>query len=176
MRRENLPDGGHDKVISKRRKDHSRDKASWQRTPETWWRRTTATLSGGSFGSYRRCRRDVLMGRRGYILLRRLGYIPLRHRWVFDFRLIWDVKETYWWDVVTTSSWDVIKTYQWDVVKTYHWDVLVTFHCEVVGCFIWDVPPTLLGSRETSLRSSHDVLNSLFVKFAQCRFLFNSFS
>ena len=160
MRRENLPDGGHDKVISKRRKDHSKDKVSWQRTPETWWRRTTATLLGVSFGSYRRCRRDVLSRRRGYIPLRRLGDIPLRHRWVFDLRLIWDVKETYW----------------WDVVKTYHWDVLVMFHCEVVGCFIWDVPPTLLGSRETSLRCPHDVLNSLFVKFPQCRFLFNSFS
>ena len=40
-----------------------------------------------SFGIYRRCRRDVLMGRREYVPLRRLGYVPLRRSWVFHLRL-----------------------------------------------------------------------------------------
>ena len=105
MRRENLPAGGQDKVIWKRNRDRSRDKASQQRNSETWWTRTIATLLGVSFGSYRRRRRDVLMGRRGYVPLKRLGDVPLRRRWVFHLRLIWDVIETYWWDVVITSSW-----------------------------------------------------------------------
>ena len=104
MRRENLPAGGHDKVIWKRSRDRSRDKASRQRNSETWWRRTTATLLGVSFGSYRRRRRDVLMGRSGYVPLRRLGDVPLRRRWVFHLRLIWDVVETYWWDVIIMSA------------------------------------------------------------------------
>ena len=51
-----------------------------------WWRRTTATLLGVSFGGYRRLRRDALMGRGGYVPLRRLGdllterrhYVPMR--------------------------------------------------------------------------------------------------
>ena len=103
MRRENLPTGGHDKVIWKRWRDPSRDKASRQRNSETWWRRSTAMLLGVSFGSYRRPRRNVLMGHRWYVPLRRLGDVPLRHRWVFHLRLIWDVVGTYWWDVVITS-------------------------------------------------------------------------
>ena len=112
MRLENLPDGGHVKVIwsRERSRDCTGDKASRQRDSKTWWRRTTATLLGVSFGSYRRRRRDVLMGRG--------GYVPLRRHWVFHLRLVWDVVETYWWDVVITSPWDVIATYQEDVVKT----------------------------------------------------------
>ena len=35
-----------------------------------------------SFGSYRRRRRDVLMGRGGYVPLRRLSDVPLRRHWV----------------------------------------------------------------------------------------------
>ena len=138
MRLENLPDGGHVKVIwsRERSRDCTRDKASRQRDPKTWWRRTTATLLGVSFGSYRRRRRDVVMGRRGYVPLRRLGDLPLRRWWVFHLRLTWDVVETYWWDVAITSPWDMATTYQQDVVKTYHWDV--------IGCFIWDVPATSL--------------------------------
>ena len=88
MTRENLPDGGHEKVIWKPSRDHSRDKTSRQRNSETWWRGTTATLLDVSFRSYRRRRRDVLMGRHGYVPLRHLGDIPLRHRWVFHLRLI----------------------------------------------------------------------------------------
>ena len=88
MTRENLPDGGHEKVIWKPSRDHSRDKTSRQRNSETWWRGTTATLLGVSFGSYRRRCRDVLMGRRGYVPLRRLGDVPLRRLWVFHLRLI----------------------------------------------------------------------------------------
>ena len=45
---------------------------------EKWWRRTTVTLLGVSFGSYRRRRRDVLMGH--------CGYVPLRHSRVFRLR------------------------------------------------------------------------------------------
>ena len=60
-----------------------------------WWRRTTATLLGASFGSYRRLRRDVLMGRSGYVPLRRLGDVPLRRRWVFHLRPTCDVSGTY---------------------------------------------------------------------------------
>ena len=95
MRRENLPAGGHDKVIWKCSRDRIRDKASQQRNSETWWRRTTATLLGVSFGSYRRRRREVLMGRRGYVRLGRLGDVPLRRRWVFHLRRTCDVAETY---------------------------------------------------------------------------------
>ena len=87
MRRENLPDGGHEKVLWKHSGERSRDKGSRQRNSETWWRRTTATLLGVSFGSYRRRRRDVLMGRRGYVPLGRLGDVPLRRLWVFHLRL-----------------------------------------------------------------------------------------
>ena len=90
MRRENLPAGGHDKVIWKRSRDHSRDKALRQRNSETWWRRTTATLLGVSFGSYRRRRRDVLM----------------------------DVVDTYHWDVLVTYHWDVVGCFIWDLSET----------------------------------------------------------
>ena len=51
---------------------------SQQRISESWWRRTTAILLGVSFGTYRRRRRDVAMGRRGYVPLRRIGDVPLR--------------------------------------------------------------------------------------------------
>ena len=49
---------------------------------------TTVMLLGVSFGSYRRRRRDVLMGHRGYVPLRRLGDVPLRRLWVFYLGLI----------------------------------------------------------------------------------------
>ena len=94
MRRENLPDGGHDKVIWKCSRDRSRDKMLRQPNSETWWRRTTATLLGVSFGNYRKRSKDVLVGRRGYIPLKRLGDVPLRLVWVFHLCLIWDVVET----------------------------------------------------------------------------------
>ena len=45
------------------------------------------TLLSVSFGTYRR-RRNVLMGRQGYVPLRRLGEVPLRRRWVFHLRLV----------------------------------------------------------------------------------------
>ena len=148
MKLENLPDEGHGHVIWKRIRDRSRNKVSQQRNSETWWRPTTATLLGVSFGTYMRRRRNELMGRCGYVSLRRLGDVPLRHLWVFHLGLIWDVVETYWWDVVITFPWDVVMTCQQDVVKTYHWDVLATFHWDVVGCFIWEVPETSLGRTE----------------------------
>ena len=43
---------------------------------------------GVSFETYRRRRRDVLMGRRRYVPLRRLGDVPMRRRWVFHLRLV----------------------------------------------------------------------------------------
>ena len=135
MRLENLPDGGHVKVIwsRERSRDCTRDKASRQRDSKTWWRRTTATLLGVSFGSYRRCRRDVPMGRRGYVPLRHIGDVPLRRCWVFHLRFIWDVVETYWWGVVITSPWDVVTLYQQDVVKSLG----VSFETYLRRC--WDV-------------------------------------
>ena len=97
MRLGNLPDGGHDKLIwsRERNRDGPRDLASQQGNSEMWWRRTTATLLGVSFGSYRRRRRDVLMGRGGYVPLRRLGDVPLRRHWVFHLRRTCDVTGTY---------------------------------------------------------------------------------
>ena len=145
MRCENLPVEGHGKVIWKRSRHHSRDKASLQCNSETRWRRIAATLLGFSFGSYRRRCRDVQMRRCGYVPLRRLGDVPLWHCWVFHLRLIWSAVETYWWDVVIMSPWDIVTTYQWDVVETYHWAVLATFHWDVIGCFNWNVPAMSLG-------------------------------
>ena len=55
-----------------------------QHNSETWWRRTIATLLRVSFGTYRRCRRDLLMRYRGYVPMRRLGDVPLRHCCVFE--------------------------------------------------------------------------------------------
>ena len=53
------------------------------------------TLLSVSLGTYRRRRKDVLMGRQRYVPLRRLGDIPLRRRWVFHLRLVRDVEETH---------------------------------------------------------------------------------
>ena len=155
MRRENLPAGGHDKVIWKRRRDRSRDKASQQRNSETWWTRTIATLLGVSFGSYRRRRRDVLMGRRGYILLRRFGDVPLIRGWVFHLRLIWDVLETYWWEVPLRRGHDIpirgrenvpLRRLD-DVPLRRHWVFHLRRTCDVAGMY-----------KVTSLRRRHDVL------------------
>ena len=95
MKLENLPDGGHDKVIWKRNRDRSRDKTSQQHNSETWWRRTTAMLLGVSFGTYMRRRHDVPVRRREGVPLRRLGEFPLRRRWVFHLRRTWDVAGTH---------------------------------------------------------------------------------
>ena len=129
MRRENLPAGGHDKVIWKRSRDRSRDKASQQRNSETWWRRTTATLLGVSFGSYRRRRRDVLMGRG--------GYVPLRRHWVFHLRLVWDVVEMHHWDVVGCFIWDVPAT-SLGRTERCRYDVATTSCCRV-GTWSWKI-------------------------------------
>ena len=112
MRLENLSDKGHEKVIWSIElvRDGTRDKASQQCNSELCWRRTTATLLGVSFGSYRRRRRDVLMGRG--------GYVPLRRHWVFHLRLVWDVVKTYHWDVLATFHWDVVGCFIWDVPAT----------------------------------------------------------
>ena len=90
MRRENLPDGGHEKVLWKHSGERSTDKASRQRNSETWWRRTTATLLGVSFGTYMRRRRHVLMGCRGYAPLRHLSDVPPRRFiYLFYFQFIY---------------------------------------------------------------------------------------
>ena len=46
-----------------------------------------------SFGTYKRRRRDVLIGRQRYVPLRRLGDVPRRRRWVFLLRCNCDVSE-----------------------------------------------------------------------------------
>ena len=141
MRRENLPAGGHDKVIWKRSRDRSRDKASRQRNSETWLRRTTATLLGVSFGSYRRHHRDVLMGRRGYVPLRRFGDVPLRRRWVFHLRRRGDVLMRRRHYVPLRRGHDIPIRRREDVPLRRLDDVPLRRH----GCFIWDVSAMSLG-------------------------------
>ena len=122
-----------------RRRDCTRDKVSRQRDSKAWWRRTTATLLGVSFGNYRRRRRDVLMGHG--------RYVPLRRHWVFHLRLVWDVVETYWWNVVITSPWDAITTpirSRENVPLRRCWVFHLRRTCDVTGMYI-----------ETSLRR-HD--------------------
>ena len=158
MRLENLPDGGHVKVIwsRERSRDCTRDKASRQRDSKTWWRRTTATLLGVLFGSYRRRRRDVLMGRGGYVPLRRRGdvlmgrrhYVPMGRHHDISIRRREDVPLRRLGDIPLRHHWVFHLRLVWDVVKTYHWEVLATFHWDVIGCFIWDVPVTSLGRTE----------------------------
>ena len=46
------------------------------------------TLLSVSFGTNRRRRGDVLMGRQGYVALRLLVDVPLRSRWVFHLGLV----------------------------------------------------------------------------------------
>ena len=114
MRRENLPALGHVKVIWKHSGDRRRDKALWSRKSETWLRRTTATLLGVSFETYRRRRRDVLMGRHGYVPLRRLGDVPLNVVGCF----IWDLFETSWRRTDETSSLRPLETWSRHTNKT----------------------------------------------------------
>ena len=158
MKLENLPDGGHEKLIWKRNRDRTRDKASQQRISETWRRRTV--LLSVSFGTYMRRRRHVLMGRRGYVPLRRLGDVPLRRLWVFHLRLIWDVVETYWWDVVITPPWamrrhhDIPIRRREDVPLRRLGDVPLRRHWVFCLRRTWEVAGTY---RETSLRRRHDV-------------------
>ena len=164
MRLENLSDKGHEKVIwsIERVRDGTRDKASQQCNSELCWRRTTATLLGVSFGSYRRRRRDVLMGRGGYVPLRRRGdvlmgrrhYVPMGRHHDIPIRRREDVPLRRLGDVPLRRHWVFHLRLVWDVVKTYHWDVLATFHWDVIGCFIWDVPATSLGRTE---RRRYDV-------------------
>ena len=146
MRRENPPAGGHDKVIWKRSRDRSRDKATRKRNCETWWRLTTATLLGVSFGSYKRRRRDILMGRRGYVPFIRLGEVTLRRRWVFYLRrtdgmsslLLLDDNKTSWrrtsdmsWRRSTETSLGVsFETYLRRTERRCY-DVVTTFYCQV---------------------------------------------
>ena len=93
-----------------------------------WWKSTTATLLGVSFVTYRRRRRDILMGRRVYVIMRRLGEtfsrrrgdVPMRHlgdvppkcRWLFHLRRTCHATGTYKeaslrrrYDVLLTGGW-----------------------------------------------------------------------
>ena len=150
MKLENLPDGCHDKVIWKRSGDGSRDKASQQHNSETWWRRTTATLLGVSFGTYMRRRRtnrtswirttetslgvsfetylrrrgDVLMWRRHYVPLRRRHDIPIRRRKDAPLRRLGDVPLRRHWVFHLRRTWDVAVTYRETSLRRHH-DVLL---------------------------------------------------
>ena len=113
-----------------------------------WWRHTAAAWLGVSFGIYRRCCRDVLMGCQLYAPLRHLGDVPLRDYLVFHLRLACDVTQIHWLELIAKLSWNVVITFQYDVVETYHWDILLNFHRDITGCFIWDLPAILLGPTE----------------------------
>ena len=175
MRRESLPDGGHVKVIWKCSRDRSRDKASRQRNSETWWRRTTATLLGVSFGTYMRRRRtnrtswirttetswwrttetslgvsfETYLRRRGDVLIGRHYYVPLRRRHNISIRRREDELLTRLGDVPLRRR--------------------CVFHlrrtCNVAGTY-----------RETSLRRPHGVLlpAELFAYLSLRQFLISS--
>ena len=114
MRRENPPDGGHDIVIWKRSRECSRSKASRHSNFKTWWRLTTATIMGVSFGSYSRRRRDVLMRRRVYVPFRPL----VTYHWDAVGYFIWDLFETLWWHTDRASSLRPLDTSSKDASKT----------------------------------------------------------
>ena len=142
MRCENLPAGGHDKVIWKRSGDRSRDKASRQRNSETWWRRTTATLLGVSFGSYRRRRRDVLM----------------------------DVVDTYHWDVLVTYHWDVVGCFIWDLFETLWGRTDGTSSLRPLEMLSRHTNKTWRRTTETSWRLSSEMLLGVsFETYLRCR-------
>ena len=135
----NLPDGGRDKVIWKRSRDRSRDKTSQQRNSKTWWRSTTATLLGVSFGTYMRRTNgtswirstetswwrttetslgvsfETYLRHHGDVLMGRRHYVPLRRRHDIPIRRREDVPPRRLGDVPLRR----------------------------LGCFIWDVPATL---------------------------------
>ena len=119
-----------------------------------WWRCTTATLLGVSFGSYRRRPRYILMGRSGYVLLKCLGDVPLRRHWVFHLRLAWDVVETYCGTSLLRphemSSRHTNKT-SWS--RTTETSLRRSTETSL-GVSIWDVPATPLGRTE---RRHYDV-------------------
>ena len=155
MRHESLPDGGRLKIIWKCSTDRSRDKASRQRNSETSWRRTTVTLLGASFGSYRRrtngtswirttetswwCTTETSLGvsfetylrRRGDVLMGRRYYVPLRRRHDIPIRPCEDVPLRRFGNVQLRRRWVFHLIGTWDVARTY---------------------------RETSLRRRHGVL------------------
>ena len=119
----------------------------------TWWRRTTATLLDASFGSYRRHRRDLLMGRCGYDVL-------VTYHWDVAGCFIWDLFETLWRRTDGTSSLRPLETFNMsarrceDVPLRCFGNVQLrrfsVFHlrrtCGVAGT-----------SRKTLLRRLHDV-------------------
>ena len=147
--------GGHDKVISKRSRDRSRDKALWQRNSETWWRRTTATLLGVSFGSYRRRTNgaswiratemswwrttETLLGVSFETYLRRLGDVLIGLRHYVPLRCLHDI--------LIRSRKDVPLRRRGNVPLRSRWVLHLRRTCDVAGTY-----------KETSLRRRHDVL------------------
>ena len=118
-------------------------------------RRTTATLLAASFGTYSRRRRDVVMGRHGYVPLRSLGDVPLRRRWEFHLRRREDAlmrRRCYvllrrCHNVPIRRCADVPLRPLGDVPPRRRWVFHLRRTCNVAGTY-----------RETSLRSRHDVL------------------
>ena len=157
MRRENLPDGGHDKVIWKCSRDRSRDKASQQRNSETWWRRTTATLLGVSFGTYMRRRRtnrtswirttetswwrttetslgvsfETCLRRRGDVLMGRHHYVPMRRHRDIPIRRREDVPLRRRWVFHLRRTCDIVGTQR----ERRRYDVATTSCCQM-GCYV----------------------------------------
>ena len=183
MRLENLPDGGHVKVIwsRERSRDCTRDKASRQRDSKTWWRRTTATLLGVLFGSYRRRSRDVLMGRGGYVPLRRredvplrrLGDVPLRRRWVFHLRRTCDVTGTYRemslrrrHDVLLPGGYVVLKNFS-ETLSLFHWvlikSCLTKLYYSELHCIIENLEQLESLGKDKFSRQTHVSFNLIFI-------------
>ena len=129
-----------------------------------WWRCTTATILGVSFGTYRRRGTDVLMGRRENVPLRRLGDVPLS----------WDIVECFIWALFERSrrrtdktlllgpletssrrsnktSWRRTTETSWlgDVPSRHRWVFHLRLTCDIAGTYRW-----------TWLRRRHDTLLS----------------
>ena len=115
------------------------------------------TYHRNSFGTYKARRRDLLMGRCGYVLLRRIGDVPLKSHLVFYLRLIWDVLETYSCyaslrrrhDVPIRLRGEVPLRRLGNVPSRRRWVFHLRRTCDVAGRY-----------RETSLRRRHNVVLS----------------
>ena len=118
-------------------------------------RRTTTTLLGVSFGSYRRCRRDILIGRRGYmnwdvwwrttesnvsfetwlrgcgdILMGRRYYVLLKRRHVIPIRYCGDVPLRRFGNVPPRCFWVFHLRLTWGVARMYR-ETLLRHHHDV---------------------------------------------
>ena len=115
-----------------------------------WWRRTTATLMGVSFGTYKRrirttetswwrtnetsvgvsfetclrCRKDVPMRRRCYVLSRRRHGVPIRCRGDVPLRRLGDVPSRRRWVFHLRCNCDDAEMYRETLLRHRH-DVLL---------------------------------------------------